>query len=534
MLEYLRQFLTRLSEAWNKLEKGQKTVLAASAILAFAGLVSLVVWPGIARGLESSESKSGFGTLFRNLDPPEASQIVEGLKANKVEYKLENNGRDILVRRDKLDEQRLALAAQGMPRSGTVGWEIFDKTQLGLTDFVQNINYRRALEGEIARTITGLGQVENARVLITIPKPSLFTDKEQPPTASVVLKMKAGQELDRKSVKGIAQLIASSVEGLKPANVTILDNEGRVLNRGGGEGPAAVSEANNEIRAQVEMQLQNKVSEILDGVVGAGNHRVQVSADIDFDQVEKTAESYNPQSKVVRSEQTEEESKENSPAEGTVTRDTRTANYEIDRTVVKSVTAPGSLRKRVTVSVAVDGRWETVQDSSKDKKSKEPPTQVWKPRSPEEVSQLTELVRNAVGAQLGSDNVFVTCVKFENPLVAAALQDMGRKPQPWGDWMRWAIIGLVSVAGLLLVRSLVKLLQETMNPPQPAYADVVPMEPTDDEQEEQVYAEAVRVNELLQKLETMTRAEPGGFAKLVRTWLQEGNNPSGAGSKKGR
>ncbi len=536
MFDYLRQFLARLSEAWNKLQKSQKAILAASAILAFAGLVSLVVWPGIAKGMETSESKSGFGTLFRNLDAPEASQIVEGLKTNKVEYKLENNGRDILVRKDQLDEQRLALAAQGMPRSGTVGWEIFDKTQLGLTDFVQNINYRRALEGEIARTIAGLGQVENARVLITLPKPSLFTEKEQPPTASVVLKMKPGQELDRKSVKGIAQLIASSVEGLKPANVTILDNEGRVLNRGGGEGTTAASEANNEIRAQVEAQLQNKISEILDGVVGAGNHRVQVSADIDFDQVEKTAESYNPQSKVVRSEQTEEEAKENSPAEGNTTRESRTANYEIDRTVVKSVTAPGSLRKRVTVSVAVDGRWEAAPDTGKGKKSKETPPPVWKPRTTEEVGQLTELVRNAVGAQTGSDNVFVACVKFENPLVSAALEDMGRRPSPWGDWMRWAVIGLVVVAGLLLLRSLVKLLQETMNPPQPAYAQVVAQEMSEEDPEEQVYVEAVRVNELLQKLENMTKAEPSGFAKLVRNWLQEGAAASGSnsGAKKGR
>jgi len=532
MFEYLRQFLARLAEAWNKLEKGQKVVLGASAALAFLGLVGLVVWPGVAKSMESSEEKSGYGTLFRNLDAPEAAQIVEGLKTGKVEYKLENNGRDILVKKEQLDEQRLALAAQGMPRSGFVGWEIFDKTQLGLTDFVQNINYRRALEGEIARTIAGLGQVENARVLISIPKPSLFTEKDQPPTASVVIKMKAGQELDRKSVKGIAQLIASSVEGLKPANVTILDSDGRVLNRGGGEGPAAVTEANNEIRAQVEVQLQNKVSEILDGVVGAGNHRVQVSADIDFDQTEKTAESFNPQSKVVRSEQTEEESKENSPAEGNVARETRTANYEIDRTVVKSVSAPGSMRKRVTVSVAVDGRWETVPDTGKDKK-KDATRQDWKPRSTDEVSQLTELVRNAVGAQPGADNVFVTCVKFENPIVSTALEEMNRKPSPFGDWIRWGIIGLVVIAGLLLLRSLVKLLQETMNPPQPAYAEVVPQELSDEEQEEQVYVEAVRVNDLLSKLEVMTKAEPGGFAKLVRGWLQEGSSNSGSAPKKG-
>ncbi|HQF53710.1 MAG TPA: flagellar basal-body MS-ring/collar protein FliF [Fibrobacteria bacterium] len=534
MLEYLRQFLARLSETWNKLEKSQKTVLAASAAMAFLGLVGLVVWPGVAKQMDVSESNSGFGTLFRDLDAPEAARIVEGLKSGKVEYRLENDGKDILVKKSQLDEQRLALAAQGLPKSGFVGWEIFDKTQLGLTDFVQNINYRRALEGEIARTIMGLSQVENARVLISIPKPSLFTEKEQPPTASVVIKTKPGQEVDRKSVKGIAQLIASSVEGLKPSNVTILDNEGRVLNRGGGEGPAAVTEANNELRAQVELQLQSKVSEILDGVVGAGNHRVQVSADIDFDQVEKTAESFNPQSKVVRSEQTEEETKANSPAEGDVARESRTANYEIDRTVVKSTNAPGSIRKRLTVSVAVDGRWEKLADSVKTGSGEGAKSAEWKPRTPDEVAQLAELVRNAVGAQPGSDNVFVTCVKFENPMVEMALEEMEQRSEPWSDWIRWGIVGLVAIAGLLLLRSLVKILQEAMTPPQPAYAQVLPQELSDDEQEEQVYVEAVRVNELLNKLESMTKAEPGGFAKLVRSWLQEGSAGMASVPKKGR
>jgi flagellar biosynthesis/type III secretory pathway M-ring protein FliF/YscJ len=249
-MEVLREFLARLSEAWNRLGKGQKSILALSAALAFTGLLVLAVWPAMAK--PNDEDKKGFATLFRDLDPAEASQILEGLKAEKIEYKLENQGRNILVPRGIVDEQRIVYAAQGLPRSGTVGWEIFDKSQLGLTDFVQNINYRRALEGEIGRTIAGLGPVEAARVLISIPKPTLFTDREQPPTASVVVKLRAGGELDRKTTKGIAQLIASSVEGLKPQNVTILDQEGKVLNRGGGDDPSAQVEGNAEMRGQVE------------------------------------------------------------------------------------------------------------------------------------------------------------------------------------------------------------------------------------------------------------------------------------------
>lgn len=527
-MDMLREFLARLAEAWNRLGRGQKIVLGSSAALAFAGLLVLAVWPAVAK--QSDDGKKGFATLYRDLDPAEASQIVEGLKTAKIEYKLEDQGKTIMVPRAVVDEQRISFAAQGLPRSGTVGWEIFDKSQLGLTDFVQNINYRRALEGEIGRTIAGLGPVEAARVLISIPKPSLFTEKEQPPTASVVVKLRAGQELDRKSTKGIAQLIASSVEGLKPQNVTILDQEGKVLNRGGGDDPSAIVEGNAEMRGQVEAYLQNKVSDILDGVVGQGNHRVQVSAEVDFDQTEKTQETFDPESKVVRSEQTEEESKENSPAEGNTSRETRTANYEISRSTVKTTSAPGSIRKRVTVSVAVDGRWQQPSDSAKkgDKEAKP----VWTARSPEEIAQLTELVRNAVGAQPGNDNVFVTCVKFENPMVELAMSEMSRKPVPWQQYAWWGLVALVAIAGLLLARSLVRILQDAITPPQPAYAELVMPPDVTDMEEDEIAAEAVRVNDLLSKLEHMTQSEPTSFSKLIRSWLQESNAPEKP--KKGR
>jgi len=528
-MDLLREFLARLAEAWNRLGRGQKIVLGASAALAFAGLLVLAVWPSMAS--QSDDSRKGFATLYRDLDPAEASQIVEGLKTAKIEYKLEEQGKTIMVPRAVVDEQRISFAAQGLPRSGTVGWEIFDKSQLGLTDFVQNINYRRALEGEIGRTIAGLGPVEAARVLISIPKPTLFTDREQPPTASVVVKLRAGGDLDRKTTKGIAQLIASSVEGLKPQNVTILDQEGKVLNRGGGEDPSAVVEGNAEMRGQVEAYLQNKVSDILDGVVGQGNHRVQVSAEVDFDQTEKTQETFDPESKVVRSEQSEEETKENSPAEGNTSRETHTSNYEISRSTVKTTSAPGSIRKRVTVSVAVDGRWQNPTDSAaKGDKEAKP---VWIARTPEEISQLTELVRNAVGAQTGNDNVFVTCVKFENPMVELAMSEMGRKPLPWQQYAWWGLVALVVAAGILLARSLVRILQDAVTPPQPAYASLVMPPDATVMEEDEIAAEAVRVNDLLSRLEHMTQNEPTSFSKLIRTWLQESGQAEKP-AKKGR
>ena len=194
---------------------------------------------------------------------------------------------------------------------------------------------------------------------------------------------------------------------------------------------------------------------------------------------------------------------------------------------MKSVSSPGSVRKRVTVSVAVDGHWEP--DSSR--KGAKP---VWKPRSPEEIAQLTQLVQNAVGAQPGSDNVFVTCVKFDNPVVAAALEDMGHPAQSWTGWIRWAVLGLSVIAGLLLLRSLVRVVQEATDPPRPAYADLELRE-SDRDGDEEIIQEGVRVNDLLFRLENMTKAEPASFSKLVRSWLLEGSNASQERTpKKGR
>lgn len=509
MPEFLKTLLARLSEGWNQLSGGQKFILGASALLALTGIVLLLSWPAKEpEGAASDSSK--WAILFRNVDPSEGNTIVTGLKTAKIPYKLESEGRDIYVPRDKVYEQRMSFSAQGLPRTGGIGYEIFDKTNLGVTDFVQNINYRRALEGEISRTISSLTEVEVARVHLNLPKPSLFSEKEIPPTASVVIKLKPAAELDRKTVKGIAQLVASSVEGLKSSAVTILDQSGKVLNRGGDNPSAEITDANNEIRTQVETYLRAKVEEMLDGVVGPGAHRVQVEAEIDFEQVDKTVESYNPEKKVVRSEQSEEETRVNSPADGNTTRETRTANYEIDKTVMKVISAPGSNRKRVSVSVAVDGRWE--------KGGAKGDSAIWKNRTPEEMSQLTELVKSAVGATPGNDNVYVTNVRFENPAVEAQVEELTRKkPVPWDDITRYGIAIAALIAGFFFLKGLLKIATEAANPPAPNYASLE-LAMADEEELENA---PVNVNDMLAKVEAATKADPLSFSRLVRNWLSD-------------
>ncbi len=220
-----------------------------------------------------------------------------------------------------------------------------------------------------------------------------------------------------------------------------------------------------------------------------------------------------PEKKVVRSEQSEEETRVNSPADGNTTRETRTANYEIDKTVMKVISAPGSNRKRVSVSVAVDGRWE--------KGGSKGDSAIWKSRTPEEMTQLTELVKSAVGATPGNDNIYVTNVRFENPAVEAQVEELTRKkPVPWDDIAKYGIAILALIAGFFFLKGLLKIATEAANPPAPNYASLE-LAMADEEELENA---PVNVNDMLAKVEAATKADPLSFSRLVRSWLTDDSN----------
>ncbi|MDP8989278.1 MAG: flagellar M-ring protein FliF, partial [Acidobacteriota bacterium] len=261
-MEQLKKLLAMLSTS-------QRWTILVATVLISAGLYSLVHW----------EKESAFHPLYTTLAPEDAAVVIQKLKEGSTEYRLSNNGTTVSVPEDKVAELRLELAAAGVPKSGRIGFEIFDKTNFGMTDFAEHINYRRAVEGELERSVMAISEVEQARVHITFPKESVFSEAQQPAKASVLIKIRAGASLPETAIPAITHLISSAVEGLAPESVSVLDMRGNLLNRakrvdssGGGDS----SEAALEYRHKVEQDLTSKLEATLEPLVGAGRFRASV------------------------------------------------------------------------------------------------------------------------------------------------------------------------------------------------------------------------------------------------------------------
>ncbi len=372
--------------------------------------------------------------LYANLDLKEAASISQALDQAGIRYDAKGDGSTIMVPRDKVATARLMLASKGLPTSGSVGYEIFDNTSaLGQTDFVQSLNRQRALEGELARTIRSLDGVTFARVQLVLPKHELFQDDDAQPTASVVIGVE-GREPSADQVRALQNLVAGAVPNLTPERVTIVDQNARLL--GGGEGDDAAGQAADDARTAIEDRIRKQVKELVEGVVGPGRARVQVTADLDMSQSTTQEEKYDPDGQVARSTQTvEETNKQNQPdtsgqasasanvpgtpgaqSSASTTNNTsdsgrteETTNYEISRTTTTTVAPPGTI-KRLSVAVAVDGV-STPGGNGK--------TGSYQPRSAQEMQHIEDLVRSAVGYNAArGDQVSVINVRFDDSVSA--------------------------------------------------------------------------------------------------------------------
>src|SRR5262245_53852989 len=227
------------------------------------------------------------------MDAESASSVISKLKNDKIQYALDDGGGTVRVPANRIDELRLEFASSGMPTSGRMGFELFDRTAFGVTDFLEHVNYRRALEGELARTISTISEVAGARVHIAMPKPSLFVGREQPTKASVVLKLRHNRKLEASTVGAITGLVSAAVDSLRPEAVVLMDNYGRPLSK-----PENKDEANEgvplERQQQVEHSLEARVVDLLEPIVGVGRVRVNVSAKLTADIQEETEEKYDP------------------------------------------------------------------------------------------------------------------------------------------------------------------------------------------------------------------------------------------------
>ena len=361
--------------------------------------------------------------LFTNLSTEDAGQITARLQEKKIPYQLSPSGDMISVPSEKVSELRLELAASGLPKGGGVGFEIFDTKNLGVTEFVQQLNYQRALQGELTRTINSLDEIQQSRVHLVIPKKSLFSEDQKKPTASVIVRLKSGRNLSEPQIQGIAHLVSSSIEGMSPRDVMIVDSSGKVLSKvtEGGE-LAQLSNSQIEYKKNVEKDLTSRITSMLEKVVGDGKAVVRISTDLDFRVMEKTEEKFDSEEPAIRSVQRSQEksgSTSGGAGESTVTATGRqpapraagsnrdktdeTINYEISRTVNKTVMPVGDVKK-LSIAVLVDGNY-----VKNDKGVEE-----YQPRPEKELTALEDLVKKSAGfdAKRG-DQVVVSNVPFK-------------------------------------------------------------------------------------------------------------------------
>ena len=439
------------------------------AALAATGIAVL----GFFIFLSSRLSTGGMALLYGDLDPQDSGQIIQTLQSKNIPYDIKAGGKQIFVPGDQVLQLRVSLAESGLPGGGSVGYEIFDNNQgIGTTNFVQNINLVRALEGELARTIGAMRNVRGARVHLVMPRRELFSREKQEASASVVLQVQGSSRLNNEQVQAIQHLIAAAVPSMDPQKISVLDDRGQLLARGNGDSTSAAAGTADEMRVGFENRMRQAIIELLERTVGLNRVRAEINAEIDYDRVVENAEIFDPDSQVARSTQTVQENENSSEnddqdtvtvqnnlpeteatAAGTgtsaasqVSRTEETVNFEITKTIRNRVKESGQI-KRLSVAVLVDGKYIENDDGDK----------VWQPRAADELAQLETLVKSAVGFnEQRGDSVEIVNMQFVK-LEPLEFDDgslfLGISKE---DFMQLAEILVLAVVGLLVILLVVR------------------------------------------------------------------------------
>ena len=462
MNEFLSQFLNLL----RSLPLSRKISMAFVLCLVIAGFVIMFLWANTI----------DYQVLFNNLSPEDGGAIVAKLKEKNVPFKVEGNGTSILVPAEKVNELRLAMAGDGLPNGGNLGFEIFDNTDFRTTKFVQELNYRRALQGELARTINQFKEVRSSRVFIVLPRESLFVENATPASASIQLDLKSTLPASR--LAAIIHLVANAVEGLEPEHVTVVDTKGRVIFKGGNRDDATVlvNNAQLDYKRRIEDEIGKNVQTMLEGIVGTGKAIVRVNAEIDFNRTTLNEEEYDPLATAVRSMRNVEESigkdagagasSETSvdQTRGVLPGDTSqnmkskkdiTTNYEINK-ITRQIFKPAGEITRLSVAAVIDGTYRTERlDDGTIKKT-------YIPRSDDELRKFQDIVRKAMGYSVDrEDQVSVSSIPFSEAMPMENPAEVKDRVMDIPDFLltyKKTVINLVLVALVffLVVRPLLK------------------------------------------------------------------------------
>ncbi len=431
-------FIDNLFRRYNP---GQRIVIVVVFIGIISAIISLVIWA----------NRPEFSVLFSDLEPTGAARIVSDLRGMKVKYKLADNGRTIYVPLKEAPELRLKFADEDYPGGPVVGYEVFKDAKIGMTSFMQQLNMRRALEGELTKTINRLRGVQNSRVHLVLPEGSLF-EEDKKGSASVVLYLKKGMSLSDEQVRGIAALVSNSVKGIAPEDVVVVDSEGMLLS-GSQDGDQALGSVKNQwdLRHSVEARVRQKVVRIVEGIVGARNALVEVSVDLDFEQIEKTIEAYDPDNVVVVSEERHSETSSGGGAPQS-NREDLVTNFELNKTLEHFVGNTGNI-KRLCVAVLVNGKSKRSVDESGGEVTE------YVPRTSGELEQIASLVKSTVGynPQRG-DVVEVRNLPFDRSALEADRQYFlqNERRAMWVGIVSKVLLGCGILIAFLLLKGLLK------------------------------------------------------------------------------
>ncbi len=509
-----------MKRIWGHLGLNQRITLSVAAAVVMGGMIAMVWWA----------HRPSMQLLYGRLNDKDVSEIAAAVQEQGVQYQVGNGGSSIYVPADQVHKLRMVLASKGIPAGEGVGYEIFDRSNFGISDFVQRTNYLRALQGELSRTIGQLHGIRSARVMIVMPENRLlFSDQKSKPTASVFIDT-TSSGLPQDNVNAIRFLVANSVEGLRAEDVALIDSHGNLLTENLKEdGSLAAASSQMKYRKSVEEYFGNKVETMLAKVLGAGNAVVRVSADIDSDSTTKTQEVYDPESQVVRNEQTSEDSttttevdgatspqnttvgvSSNTPSNATTDNNkagknseqvhkNKTNTYELNRTTTNAVRAPGGIN-HLSAAVFIAPKA--------------------KPRTPEEIESLRKMVANALGVKAENPqeiarSVTIQETAFENP-PAPKSGGVGELVGKYSDLLKNIGAGAIAVVLLLFF---LRMLKQTK-------PDEIPFELFRPAGASGAAGNGQSGNITPDLLNEMIRQRPANVGVALRGWMANGNSKS--------
>jgi flagellar M-ring protein FliF len=519
----LSQIVGEFGNIWKGTSFGQRLTFVIVILGFIAGLLAVTFWV----------RTPNYGLLYSDLSQKEAGEVVAYLRDNNIAYKVKDNGSTVLVPANQIYEARMALAENSLPR-GEVGFELFDKVKFGMSDLAQKINYRRALQGELSKTIAQLEGVEWANVQIVIPEPSLFIKDEKPSTASVVIKMRKRNALRAEIIAGITHLVSTSVEGLSTEDITITDSRGNLLSTRGESKMSGEITNQFGLSRKIEDYYASKAMSIIEKMTGPGKAIVKVSADLEFKhldekQIEYDNEKKVPLSQVITTQSTEMPQGNNGgDASGGMSKEageTETTQYALSK-IERVISEHEASIKRLTVAVLVDGNYEEeeTEDGKVDSK--------YIPRTEEELTQIAAIVKKAIGLDESpprNDKFEIQSVKFQHHLPVDIDEESVKKADKKEFILSIARSSSLVIAVLAFLLFAKKALKNVLVP-KGAAAGVnfatfdAPLE-LEDHMSEVESARQGKMNEkrvsIRDNIISNTKNDPKTTSNLVRKWLRE-------------